>query len=77
MSHTPNNPSPPLPIPQALYPCARCAEEYSWPASDLGWSSVERKWICESCWDSAVDGDVVTTLKAEIARRNNQVSRGA
>lgn len=60
-----------LPIPEALYPCARCAEEYSWPASDLGWSMVRKKWICGGCWDSEEDGAApAITLKAEIARQN-------
>ena len=39
------------PIPKPLYPCLHCAEDYSWPASDLNWSEVETGWVCHECWD--------------------------
>lgn len=41
------------PIPDALYPCAHCAAEYSWPACDLHWSYLERAWICPQCWGTS------------------------
>ena len=39
------------PIPKPVYPCKHCADEYSWPASDLFWSSEEDAWVCDDCWD--------------------------
>ena len=39
------------PIPEALYPCVHCAEDYSWPASDLNWSDIDKGWVCDMCWD--------------------------
>ena len=48
------------PIPQALYPCEYCADEYSWPADDLYWSEIDQAWVCDACWsdrDSAWTGD--------------------
>lgn len=36
---------------RALWPCAvqSCAEEVSWPASDLYWCAEYKAWICASC----------------------------
>ena len=36
--------------PAPLYPCHFCNEEYSWPASDLYWSSRFKDWVCGECW---------------------------
>ena len=38
------------PIPEALYPCHNCCEDYSWPAEDLHWSEQEQAWECDMCW---------------------------
>ena len=38
------------PIPQAVYPCRYCADEYSWPAADLFWSTIDKDWVCAQCW---------------------------
>ena len=38
------------PIPEPVYPCSHCAEEYSWPASDLNWSEIDEAWVCDLCW---------------------------
>lgn len=40
------------PIPEPLYPCVHCAEDYSWPATDLNWSEVDEGWVCDPCWDN-------------------------
>ena len=39
------------PIPEPVYPCKYCADEYSWPASDLNWSELDEAWVCDLCWD--------------------------
>lgn len=63
-----------LPLPDALYPCAHCYEEYSWPAEDLSWCPEIQKWICINCWDCDVHGDTRgTTLADEISRQNAEV----
>jgi len=36
--------------PEPLYPCHFCNEEYSWPASDLHWSTRFKDWVCGECW---------------------------
>ena len=41
------------PIPDALYPCAICHDDYSWPATDLYWSEHLRDWCCHMCWSEA------------------------
>ena len=38
------------PLPEPLYSCAYCADEYSWPAEDLFWSEALNTWICDNCW---------------------------
>ena len=39
------------PIPKPVYPCKYCANEYSWPATDLFWSNQDQDWVCDDCWD--------------------------
>jgi hypothetical protein len=39
------------PIPQALYGCHFCGDEYSHPADALFWSEKYKSWVCDSCWD--------------------------
>ena len=39
------------PIPEPVYPCKHCADEYSWPATDLFWSNQDQDWVCDDCWD--------------------------
>jgi len=39
------------PIPQALYGCHFCGDEYSHPADELFWSEKYKAWVCDSCWD--------------------------
>lgn len=41
------------PIPHCLYSCAEdsCAEERTWPASDLYWVPDLQGWYCELCLD--------------------------
>jgi hypothetical protein len=66
------------PIPEALYPCVHCAEDYSWPASDLNWSDVDEGWVCDMCWDDRetnwdgddyIEKDKGISLAEEIKRR--------
>jgi len=38
-------------IPKPLYPCKYCSDEYSWPATDLYWSEIDKDWVCDQCWD--------------------------
>jgi hypothetical protein len=59
----------PLPIPEALYSCKHCREDYSWPAADLFWSDREKAWVCTECWDHEGHGQRGTTLQAEIMRQ--------
>lgn len=62
-----------LPIPTALYPCAHCYEEYSWPAQDLIWCPETQEWVCVECWDYEIHGDTKgTALADEIQRQNDQ-----
>jgi hypothetical protein len=39
------------PIPQALYGCHFCGDEYSHPADELFWSEIAQAWVCDSCWE--------------------------
>ena len=54
-------------IPDPLYPCRYCAEEYSWPATDLWWSERDQDWVCEMCWDEH-DRDLVVDARGEYVR---------
>lgn len=58
-----------LPLPRALYSCKYCAEDYSWPADDLNWSSVVNGWVCNHCWETDDHGDPGIRLDREIERR--------
>ena len=58
------------PIPEPLYPCLHCAEDYSWPAADLFWSEQEQGWVCDNCWDERdIDEDAGISLAREIERQ--------
>lgn len=35
---------------ELLCACAICAEDYSWPLTDVFWSNKAKKWICRECW---------------------------
>jgi hypothetical protein len=39
------------PLPDPLYACAYCADEYSWPPEDLFWSENTKSWVCDNCWE--------------------------
>ena len=39
------------PLPDPLYGCCNCYEDYSWPATDLFWSEALKNWCCDRCWD--------------------------
>jgi hypothetical protein len=39
------------PIPDPLYPCCICYEEYSRPADQLFWSEPLQDWCCDDCWE--------------------------
>ena len=65
------------PIPDALYPCTICHDDYSWPAADLYWSEHLRDWCCHMCWSQAHeefsgerDPDYGICLADEIKARN-------
>jgi hypothetical protein len=54
-------PEPPdgTPIPACLYSCSNdgCAEERTWPASDLYWVPAWHGWFCDYCIDERGTGD--------------------
>lgn len=58
-----------LPLPRALYSCKYCAEDYSWPADDLNWSSLVNGWVCNHCWEGDDHGDPGVRLDREIQQR--------
>lgn len=55
------------PIPKALYPCALCLEDYSWPPEDLHWSEKVDAWICDNCWDEDEHGEPEMRLSDVLA----------
>jgi len=68
------------PIPEALYPCVHCAEDHSWPATDLNWSDVDQGWVCDLCWDDResnwdgedyIEKDKGISLAEEIKRQRH------
>lgn len=62
-------------IPEALYPCHYCREEYSWPAEDLHWSDIDKDWVCGLCWsdrDKGFDEPKGTWLPDEIKAQENK-----
>jgi hypothetical protein len=61
------------PLPEPLYSCVICYEEYSWPAENLFWNNKKNGWMCENCF-SCVDETKGICLKDEI---NNRESRCA
>lgn len=71
----PANGSAALPIPDALYPCLQCSEEFSWPAKDLFWSERCKAWVCDMCWDcDEHGGEQGTSLANEIKRQNDKLT---
>jgi hypothetical protein len=62
-----------LPIPRALYSCKECADEFSWPATDLHWCKRVKGWICINCWDHHEHGTIGIRLSDEIARQAREV----
>ena len=64
-----------LPIPEALYPCKNCHEDYSWPSCDLNWCEEEQGWFCECCWEREWDCEVGISLEDEIERRKLDSTR--
>jgi hypothetical protein len=65
-----------LPIPEALYSCHDCREEYSWSAEDLFWCPKVKQWICINCHDDNDDahGKATICLKDELTRRVQEVA---
>lgn len=59
-----------LPIPEALYPCASCKEDYSYPATDLFWNDRMRDWVCSNCWDYDVNEKRGVSMEDEIKRHS-------
>ena len=68
------------PIPEALYPCVHCSDDYSWPASDLNWSEFDKGWVCDNCWDDRetnwdgedyIEKDKGISLAEEIKRQKS------
>lgn len=45
------------PIPEPLFSCLLCSDEFSWPAKDLRWSHAVDGWICAECWDWEEHGE--------------------
>lgn len=57
-------------IPEALYPCFFCHEDYSWPASDLFWCEGAEDWVCEKCWEgNEIKYPLGISLADEIFKR--------
>jgi hypothetical protein len=60
------------PIPQALYSCCNkwCAEEHSFPASDLNWCEEEKGWMCGDCFCDEMPAETVRgiTLADNLAQ---------
>ena len=57
------------PIPEPLYPCKHCSDEYSWRAIDLHWSDLDQGWVCDMCWDdSDIEEEKGTCLADEIKK---------
>lgn len=57
-----------LPIPQALYSCYSCREDYSWPPQDLRWSAKVKDWVCDMCRDEG-HGEPGPRLSEVLRRR--------
>jgi hypothetical protein len=53
-------------IPEPLYPCKYCADEYSWHAKDLHWSEESQDWVCEECWEYSEECEQGISLADEI-----------
>lgn len=58
-------------IPQALYSCACCREDYSWPAQDIHLSHG-KEWICGMCWDHSAHGERGISLADAIENERDK-----
>lgn len=40
-------------IPRALFSCSEeaCRAETVYPADELYWNAIKRRWVCLDCWD--------------------------
>ena len=62
------------PIPEPLYPCENCSEEFSWSAEDLAWYEGNNDygpgWYCTNCSDVMEPAmQPVISLKQELKQR--------
>jgi hypothetical protein len=65
------------PLPDPLYGCSQCADEYSKPATELFWSERTCSWVCDNCWSAVdehwlTDNDLIDrgiTLADELKKR--------
>jgi hypothetical protein len=62
-------------IPEPLYPCKYCDDEYSWPAKDLHWSEEIQDWVCGECWCYSVEGEQGISLADEIKAQSTEPKR--
>ena len=60
-----------LPVPEAVYPCYICREDFSWPPQDLRWSEKVKEWICEVCWEEESHGETGPAL-TEVLKAHNE-----
>ena len=63
------------PIPEPLYPCLYCYEDFSWHAGELFWSERGQSWVCTNCWsqlDFDEQEDLGISLADEIKAQQDQ-----
>ena len=68
------------PIPEPLYSCCHCRDDYSWPAGDLFWSELDHDWVCDNCWserDNNWDGENYIETELGVSLANEIKSRRA
>jgi hypothetical protein len=63
-------------IPEPLYSCKYCADEYSWPAKDLHWSEKSQDWVCRECWSYSEECEQGISLADEIKAQATEPKRG-
>lgn len=65
-------------IPDPLYPCCSCYDDYSWSAKDLFWSEPLQAWCCENCWGNFdshwIDDKTSVPLGISLANEIQQAS---